>query len=463
MNCAIETTDLSTLEKQDTANTGGISIDMAKMKAAFHTLGCKTNQYETDAIRMQFKEAGFDLVPFTEEADVYLINTCVVTTEAERKSRQFLRRAREMNQDALVVAIGCQVVLGGAEPYADLLIDNDHKSETCQIVLSFLSERRNLPHQENDSAVFCEKPTYDELGSVAQQTDHRAYIKIEDGCNQFCSYCVVPLTRGRVRSRDRSQIIKEARALAKAGYKEIVLTGIHLCSYGTDLGLPTHAVMELALELAGINGIERIRLGSLEPYGITDRFIELAMQNPRLCPHFHLSLQSGSDRVLALMNRDYRKEDYRALVSSFRQAFDDPGITTDIIVGFPGETETDFAESLDFCREIAFSRIHIFRYSARSGTAAARMTDVVPDKEKTRRSRQMKELALTLSRRYHERQVGRVHAVLVEQQKEDGLYRGYTPNYVPVLFSSNQQPASGTIVPVIGLRAEDEFLLGTQT
>ncbi|MDW7655545.1 MAG: tRNA (N(6)-L-threonylcarbamoyladenosine(37)-C(2))-methylthiotransferase MtaB [Bacillota bacterium] len=446
---------------------------MKKQRAAFHTLGCKTNHYETDAVKMQFAAAGFELVPFTEPADIYLVNTCTVTAEADRKSRQMLRRARQSNAQALVVAMGCQATIGDAAAWADLVIDNDCKRLAVQRVLAYLADREpaaapdqplHVDHIQADAIhPDLKKIDFDEFGPVSRQSETRAYIKIEDGCNQFCSYCVIPLARGRVRSRSQSLIIREAEALAAAGYKEIVLTGIHICSYGADRDLPGHAVMELALELAGITGIERIRLGSLEPRFVTDTFIRLAAENPCLCPHFHLSLQSGSDRILNRMNRQYVTDDFRQVVAALRSSFPDPGITTDLIVGFPGETETDFAESLSFCAEMAFSRMHVFRFSPRDRTAAARMSDVVPTDEIARRSQRMISLATDLSACYHGRQVGKTHAVLVEKMRDDGLFEGYTPAYVPMRFQAHTDLAPGAIVQVAGTRAEADFLLGTQT
>jgi threonylcarbamoyladenosine tRNA methylthiotransferase MtaB len=408
---------------------------------------------------MQFAAAGFELVPFSEPADVYIINTCTVTAEADRKSRQMLRRARQANARALVVAMGCQAVIGDAADWADIVIDNEHKSMAARLVLAHLAGG-----EPADPAALDRKTIgFDELGPVSQQSETRAYIKIEDGCNQFCSYCVIPLARGRVRSRSQSQIIREAEALAAAGYKEIVLTGIHICSYGSDMGLPGHAIMELALELAGIDGIERIRLGSLEPRFVSVDFIRLAAANPRLCPHFHLSLQSGSDRILSRMNRQYGTGDFRQVVAALRQSFPDPGITTDLIVGFPGETDDDFAESLSFCAEMAFSRMHVFRFSPRAGTAAARMSGAVPAEEIARRSQRMISLASGMSEHYHSRLVGKTHAVLVEKLRDDGLFEGYTPAYVPVRFQAHTDLAPGAVVQVTGIGAAADFLLGTQT
>ena len=441
-------------------------------RAAFHTLGCKTNHYETDALRAQFTHAGFDVVPFTEQADVYLVNTCTVTGEADRKSRQMLRRARQKNPGALVVALGCQVVLGDAADWADLTIGTEGKSQAIDHVLRALTGRRlvELPlgvdaalppvHNIQDSAA---GRTYDEFGPVAHQSETRAYVKIEDGCNNFCSYCAIPFARGRVRSRGHDQIMAEIRALAAAGYREIILTGIHLCSYGLDRGLPGHAIMELALEIADVGVIERIRLGSLEPLSVTPEFIRLAAQNPKLCPQFHLSLQSGSDTVLARMSRRYRTADYREVVTGLRGSFADPGITTDLIVGFPGETDEEFADSLAFCKEMAFTRMHVFRFSARQGTRAAIMPDQVSPGLIGRRSKSMLELAGQMSLDYNRRQVGRIHTVLVERLA-GGHLTGYTPEYVPIRLSAGgdpsvPDPAPGSILRVRGTRAEAEILL----
>lgn len=466
-------------------------------RAAFHTLGCKTNHYETDAMRAQFSRAGFDLVDFSDQADVYLVNTCTVTHEADRKSRQMLRRARQLNPAALIVAVGCQVVLGDAADWADLTIGTEGKNRAIDRVLAALAGRPDavVGHDgvsqseiRHDGAGQSEMShggagrvddfgskyetaagqTYDEFGAVDLQSETRAYVKIEDGCNQFCSYCAIPLARGRVRSRGHDQIITETRALAAAGFREIVLTGIHLCSYGLDLGLPGHAVMDLALELAEIDGIERIRLGSLEPLSVTPTFISLAARNPKLCPHFHLSLQSGSDAVLARMNRRYRTADFRAVVDGLRSSFSDPGLTTDMIVGFPGETAGEFAESLAFAEEMAFSRIHVFRYSARKGTRAAQMPDPVDPGAIAHRSRQMLDRAAMLSLAYNNRQIGRLHDVLLEQRMDDHM-SGYTAEYVPVRIPLSpfadgdpdwQNLRPGQIIAICGVQAEADFLLG---
>jgi threonylcarbamoyladenosine tRNA methylthiotransferase MtaB len=436
--------------------------DMSCVRAAFHTLGCKTNHYETDALRQQFASAGFTVVPFDEYAEVYLINTCTVTGEAGRKSRQMLHRARRANPDAILVALGCYSELEKFLTDVDVIIGTGGKQNALAQVCDLLRARgcHYFPGpglcatgRAADSGT-----AYEEYGSVFQQSETRAYVKVEDGCNNFCSYCVIPLTRGRVRSRDAEAALNEVEALAGAGYHEIVLTGIHICSYGADRGQPGWTIMELAGQMAAVDGIERIRLGSLEPRSITDEFVALAKKNPCLLPHFHLSLQSGSDAILKRMHRRYTTGEYREVVGKLRAAFPDPGLTTDVIVGFPGETEQEHQESLAFCREIGFSRLHVFRYSKREGTLAATFPGQVDKKTMIRRSQAMIELSDALALTYHRRQIGKQQKVLLEQSGPDGLMTGYSPEYVPVRVASNPNLLAGQIVSVTGIRATSEFL-----
>lgn len=433
---------------------------MALIRAAFHTLGCKTNHYETDALRRQFSQAGFEIVPFDSFAEVYLINTCTVTGEADRKSRQMMRRTRKINPGAIVVALGCLPALGDTDDCADISIGTSGKKQALEKVAALFAERGlELGNFRQDCSVPADPAVFEEFGPVDSQSETRAYVKIEDGCNNFCSYCAIPLARGRVRSRSRENILKETAALAAAGFKEIVLTGIHVCSYGSDQGLPSHAVMELALAMAEVDGIERIRLGSLEPLSLTPAFIRLASQNAKLLPHFHLSLQSGSDTVLARMNRHYRTREYREIVASLRQHFNQPGLTTDVIAGFPGETAAEHEASLDFCREIAFSRLHVFRFSPRSGTRAASLPDHVDPRIIASRSQELLELADQLALDFHRRQIGREHLVLLEQLRPDGFFEGYSPEYVPVRVLAAPGQQAGDIVRVTGVSADPEFLL----
>lgn len=431
---------------------------MFSLRAAFHTLGCKTNHYETDAARRQFSRAGFQVVPFDSFAEVYLVNTCTVTGEAGRKSRQMLRRARKVNPQAVVVALGCHAELADLD-CADIIIGNSGKSLALEQVCRVLQTRGiDLPELHLVPAAAGDLDVYEEFGPVDQQTETRAYVKIEDGCDNFCSYCAIPFARGRVRSRNSGNVLAEAAALAAAGYREIILTGIHVCSYGSEQGRPSHAVMELTRDLAAIKGLERIRLGSLEPQSLSPQFLELAHSIPKLLPHFHLSLQSGSDSVLSRMNRRYTTADYRDVVSRLRQTYDRPGLTTDVIVGFPGETEAEHEASLAFCREIGFSRLHVFRYSKRAGTAAAEMSGQIDPQISARRSHEMMLLAEQMALDFHRSQIGQPQQVLLEKPRPDGLFEGYSPQYVPIRTPAQPGFAEGQIVTLIGIAAEAEFL-----
>ncbi len=436
------------------------------MKAAFHTLGCKTNHYETDAIAQRFAQAGFERVAFDDEADVYIINTCTVTGEADRKSRQMLRRAKRQAPHAVVVAMGCHAQVSNAKEYADIVIGTQGKARVLELVQDYLGlssqdQTVQLPERAGVAGDILQEELFEELGIVDRQSECRAHIKIEDGCNSFCSYCAIPLARGRIRSREERAILAEARALAKAGYREIVLTGIHVCSYGLDRGEGSHAVVALADQLAQIPGIERIRLGSLEPLSITPAFIELARTNPKLCPHFHLSLQSGSDTVLKRMNRRYTTREFRNVAQALRAAFPDAGLTTDVIVGFPGETEAEFAESLQFCKEIGFARMHVFRYSPRQGTQAASLPGQVSAPVSARRSKAMQDLAERMAAAFHLSLMGREQSILVESLTQQGVAEGYTAAYVPVRIEPATGLEPGQIVTAQPVRADGHFLYCT--
>jgi threonylcarbamoyladenosine tRNA methylthiotransferase MtaB len=433
--------------------------ELFALKAAFHTLGCKTNHYETDAIARRFTDAGFERVDFDQIADVYIINTCTVTGEADRKSRQMLRRAKRLAPQAVVVAMGCHAELSDAKSYADIVIGTHGKARALELVQDYLQ----LSHTTgNDPAENIPgEDLFEELGIVDRQSECRAHIKIEDGCNSFCSYCAIPLARGRIRSRSEAAILAEGRALAMAGYREVVLTGIHVCSYGADRGEGSDAVMVLANRLAMIEGIDRIRLGSLEPQSITPSFIALARENPKLCPHFHLSLQSGSDTVLQRMSRRYSTGQFRTVANNLRAAFPQASLTTDVIVGFPGETEAEFAETLAFCAEIGFARMHIFRYSPRKGTRAAAMKDQVAASISAARSLTLQELADNLAGAFHASQLNRPQQVLVETHTESGAAEGYTAAYVPVRIEPGQELTPGQIFEVVLVRADSHFLYCT--
>lgn len=412
-------------------------------KAALHNLGCKVNAYETEAMQELLEKNGYEIVPFEEKADVYIVNTCTVTNMADRKSRQMLHRARKKNPDALIVAAGCYVQTKGekAQPGIDILIGNNKKKDIVSILSSYEKERRQqmTEKQEKEKTVVRREvidinhtDEYEEL-TLSQAAEHtRAYLKIQDGCNQFCSYCIIPYARGRVRSRKSEQVLREVRELEKAGYKEVVLTGIHLSSYGTDTG---ESLLGLIKEIHEVEGIRRIRLGSLEPGIITEEFVRELSRLPKICPHFHLSLQSGCDETLRRMNRKYTAEEYLDKCKILRKYFHNPALTTDVIVGFPGETEEEFRKSKAFVDSVDFYETHIFKYSKREGTRAAAMPDQVPEEIKTRRSSELLELGRQKQKRYEAALIGTAQEVLIEEEveREDGIYQvGHTKEYVKI-------------------------------
>ena len=408
-------------------------------KAALHNLGCKVNAYETEAMQEMLEKAGYEIVPFKEGADVYVINTCTVTNIADRKSRQMLHRARKMNPDAVVVAAGCYVQAQdgkGQDPCIDIVLGNNHKKDLVRILDEYAAERASAAEIEDISRT----REYESL-HLTKPGDHtRAYIKVQDGCNQFCTYCIIPYARGRVRSRVMEDVLREVRELAEGGYKEVVLTGIHLSSYGIDFDRERH-LLELIRAVHEVDGIERIRLGSLEPGIITEEFARELSRIPEICPHFHLSLQSGCDATLKRMNRRYTSAEYAEKCRILRKYFDDPALTTDVIVGFPGETEEEFRASYDFVDSIDFYEAHIFKYSRRNGTKAAVMPDQVSEQVKAERSAAMIGLGERKRAAYEKRYVGREVEVLVEEDAVmDGrcVQVGHTKEYIKVALESNE-------------------------
>lgn len=403
-------------------------------KAAFHNLGCKVNSYETEAMQQLLEDAGYEIVPFREGADVYIINTCSVTNVADRKSRQMLHRAKKMNPSAAVVAVGCYVQAAGAElkkdEAVDLIVGNNQKKDLVQILDDYFADHEN----SGEILDIGHSQEYEEL-HIRRIADHtRAFIKVQDGCNQFCSYCIIPYTRGRVRSRRPEDIEHEVRGIAEAGYKEIVLTGIHLSSYGVDFkDEQKENLLTLIKRLDQIPGIERLRLGSLEPRIVTREFAKELARLRTICPHFHLSLQSGCDATLKRMNRRYNAAEYQACCEILREEFDNPAITTDVIVGFPGETEEEFAETERFLKAIHFYEMHIFKYSRRAGTRAADMPDQVPEGTKSVRSDILLALEKQQSLEYRGRFLGTEEEILLEEPIEiDGIkyMMGHTRQYV---------------------------------
>ena len=371
-------------------------------KVALHNLGCKVNAYETEAMQELLEEHGYEIVPFKEGADIYIINTCTVTNMADRKSRQMLHRARKMNPHAIVVACGCYVQAKADEldECIDIVVGNNRKKDIIEILKEYERGREGTCQEMVD---INHTKEYEEMHLTRTAEHTRAYIKVQDGCNQFCSYCIIPYARGRVRSRDHESVLREVQGLASNGYKEVVLTGIHLSSYGMDTG---DHLLNLIMDIHEVPGIQRIRLGSLEPRIITEEFARTLAGLPKMCPHFHLSLQSGCDATLERMNRRYTAEEYYEKCVLLRKYFHNPALTTDVIVGFPGETEEEFAQSKAFVDKVNFYETHVFKYSRREGTLAAKMENQVPETVKTVRSNELLELSRRKQRNYEEALIG---------------------------------------------------------
>ncbi len=431
------------------------------MKAALHNLGCKVNAYETEAMQQILEEAGYEIVPFSEYADVYVINTCSVTNMADRKSRQMLHRAKKQNPDAIVVGAGCYVQTKEAQALVDesidIVIGNNKKHELVPLLREYEASHRKMACVAD---INHEKQAYEEL-SLSRTAEHtRAFIKVQDGCNQFCTYCIIPFARGRVRSRELPDVLQEIRTLAKSGYREVVLTGIHLSSYGVDNGESLLHLIEAVHEL---EGIERIRLGSLEPRIVTDAFAKRLSELPKICPHFHLSLQSGCDTVLSRMNRRYDTAEYEVGCALLRRYFEHPAITTDVIVGFPGETDEEFETTERYLERIHFYGMHIFQYSRREGTKAAAMPDQVPEAVKKERSEKLLALGHRMSEEFRRYYLGRqVTALLEEEFLYDGkrYYTGYTKEYVKVAVETEKDLSNTFVTGTLKTQlTEDIYLL----
>ena len=407
-------------------------------KAALHNLGCKVNAYETEAMEQLLEAAGYEIVSFEEKADVYVINTCSVTNVADKKSRQMLHRAKAKNPDAVVVAAGCYVQAAAdklrEDAAVDLIIGNNRKADLVPLLDAWFAGKA-IKESITDLAGSNE---YEKL-HINKQAEHtRAFIKVQDGCNQFCSYCIIPYTRGRVRSRKPEDVVEEVRLLAQKGYREIVLTGIHLSSYGVDFTEAPIDLLELTKKIHAIDGIERIRFGSLEPRIITEEFVKALAGMEKICPHFHLSLQSGCDETLKRMNRHYTCDEYYSRCELLKKYFKNPAITTDVIVGFPGETQEEFAQTETFLKKVHFYEMHVFKYSRRGGTRADRMPDQVPENIKTERSARLLKLEAEMSREFRGSFIGKETEVLLEEPVViDGTtyMTGHTKEYVKVAVS----------------------------
>jgi threonylcarbamoyladenosine tRNA methylthiotransferase MtaB len=415
------------------------------MKVALHNLGCKVNAYETDVMQQKLTENGFEIVNYDENADVYIVNTCSVTNMADRKSRQLLHRAKKNNVEAIVIAVGCYAQMNTEQaeldPAVDIIIGNNRKKDIVSILQNYLKN----PHKKIVEVLDINnvEVPYEEMKLKSSVVRTRADIKIQDGCNQFCTYCIIPYARGRVRSRTKENVLEEATTLAKTGCKEIVLTGINISAYGTDFKEKNPFILvELMEALNEIEGIERIRIGSFEPRILTKEFVERLVKIKKLCPHFHLSLQSGSNSTLQRMKRQYTAEEYYDKVMLLRQYFENPAITTDVIVGFPGETEEEFSETLIFLKSVEFFEMHVFKYSRRKGTVADRRTDQIQEIIKTNRSKILLELAKEQSKKYRERFLGKEVEVLFEEEKNilgDTYQIGHTSEYIKVAMKIKEE------------------------
>ena len=447
-----------------------------KKTVAFCTLGCKVNQYETDAMRGNFEAEGYEVKEFSQEASVYVINTCTVTNMADRKSRQMMHRAKKKNPDGIIVAVGCYVQAAKEQLEEDTLIDlvigNNMKSQVVQIVEQYIQDNRHTEDRDAYVADIAHSHEYETMHIEMVSEHTRAYIKIQDGCNQFCSYCIIPYARGRVRSRKMEDILQEVRNLTANGYKEIVLTGIHISSYGLDFEhtadeqedygpFKNSALIDLIEALSGIEGLERIRLGSLEPRIITENFVRRLCKVPQICPHFHLSLQSGCDETLKRMNRHYTTALYLEKCGILRQYFDRPALTTDVIVGFPGETEEEFAQTERFLETVHFSDMHIFKYSKRRGTKAADMPNQIDPQIQSVRSEKLIALGERMKDDFLEACKDQEQIVLIEEETEiDGTkyMTGHSKNYIRCAFEMDGLVPNMVIKGTINSKLNEEFV-----
>ncbi len=428
--------------------------------AALHNLGCKVNAYETEAMQQMLEEAGYEIVDFNEKADIYVVNTCSVTNMADRKSRQMLHRAKKKNPNSIVIAAGCYAQTKTNEARldetVDILIGNNQKQNLIEAVYAYEKNKKQTESIVNIN----DKQPYETL-SVNRTAEHtRAFIKVQDGCNQFCSYCIIPYARGRVRSRSFEEVLSEAGKLAENGYQELVLSGIHLSSYGIDRG---ENLLHLIQETANIKGIERIRLSSLEPRIVTEEFVSAISQIGKICPHFHLSLQSGCDETLQRMNRKYTTAEFLQSCELLRRYFSHPAITTDVIVGFPGETNQEFEKTKEFLRKVHFYEMHVFKYSKREGTKAASMPNQVPEQEKAVRSEQLISLANEMSEEFCSYYMGKEVEVLMEEPFEfegRNYFLGHTKEYVKVAAETKTDVTNTFVRGTVSGQINGIYLMG---
>ncbi|MBQ2835219.1 MAG: tRNA (N(6)-L-threonylcarbamoyladenosine(37)-C(2))-methylthiotransferase MtaB [Clostridia bacterium] len=429
-------------------------------KVAFYTLGCKVNQYETNAMTQKFQEAGYEIVELNNEiADIYIVNTCTVTNMSDRKSRQILRRLKDKNKEAIVVAVGCYAQVAKQElenmPEIDIALGNEEKKDIVYYVEKFIEDQNKLVAIDDIST----QREFKDMGQITYTEKTRAVIKIQDGCNNFCSYCIIPYARGRVRSRNEESIIKEITQIAQKGIKEVVITGIHVASYGRDFG-NENGLIDLLEKINSIQDIARIRLGSLEPKIITEEFMKRLVKLEKICHHFHLSLQSGCDETLKRMNRKYTTIDVAEIIGRLRRYYNDVILTTDIIVGFPGETDEEFNQTYEFLQQAKLYKMHVFQYSPRKGTRAASMPNQVDGNVKEARSKKLIELSNKNQLEYNENLVGQEVEVLFEDKDiANGItyYKGHTQNYILVKYKTDEE-LENTLKVVKVLESENEYV-----
>lgn len=437
---------------------------------SFLSLGCKVNSYETNAMEYLFQQAGYNIVPFSEGADISIVNTCTVTNIADRKSRQMLHRAKKMNPNSIVVAVGCYVQAAGEEikkdKAIDLVVGNNQKKEIVSVIEEYQKRQKQSEKQEyriESHIIALDKSVdYETLSIKHAGEKTRAYIKIQDGCNQFCSYCIIPYARGRVRSRKEEDILKEVEQLTKKGYQEIVLTGIHLSSYGIDFNQKDNLLLQLIEKLSKLQQLKRIRLGSLEPRIITSEFVQALAENEKFCPHFHLSLQSGCDETLKRMNRKYTTKEYQEKCELIRSYFELPAITTDIIVGFPCETDEEFTKTKQFLKEISFAQMHIFKYSKRRGTKAEQMEGQIEEPIKTKRSNELMQIERNMRKNYQEQFLKKEETVLIEERIEiegEQYQIGHNERYLKLAIKEEKDYTNILVRVVVKERLTEEILL----
>lgn len=425
-------------------------------KVAFYTLGCRVNQYETEAMSEQFEKHGYEIVDFDKMADVYVINTCTVTSIGDKKSRQMIRRAKKLNENSVVIAVGCYSQVAPDEVSkiedVDIIIGTDNKAKILEYIDEFKNTKQKLNKVKNIMSI----REFEDMEIDHYQDKTRAFLKIQDGCDRFCSYCLIPFARGPVRSKKFDNIITEVKKLVENGYKEVILSGIHVASYGKDLGNVT--LVDVIEELNKIEGLERIRIGSVEPSFFTEENIKRLSSYEKLCEHFHLSLQSGCDETLKRMNRKYTTNEYKTAVKNIRKYFNYVSITTDVIVGFPGETDEEFNTTYEFLKEIRLTKLHVFKYSARNGTKAAEFKETVNDKEKENRSKILLSLSDEYEKEFIKKFIGKIADVLIEEKRKED-YIGYTRNYLKVAVKSEKN-IEGEIVNIRLNGIEGDILIG---